>query len=110
MKKAAIGTAATRNLRGEVIPEKERSRTVARIAKTPIATGILQCPTGGFSVIGMNTTDRAVVVTLTVAVAGAVAPNVTEAGEIVQVASVGAPLQVNATLPLNPAPPVNDRG
>jgi hypothetical protein len=58
----------------------------------------------------MNKAERAVVVTLTVAVAAVVPVKVTEAGETVQLAVAGAPLQVKATVPVKPVPPVNERG
>jgi hypothetical protein len=57
---------------------------------------------------GNPTCEAAVVVTLTAAVAAVLPFNVTEAGEIVQAAPVGAPLQLNATLPLNPPLPASE--
>ena len=59
-------------------------------------------PAGGRGVVN----DAALVVTVTVAVAGLGPLTVTELGEMLQVASDGAPAQVNTTVPLNPALPV----
>jgi hypothetical protein len=51
---------------------------------------------------GNGSSDLAVVATETVAVAAVAPPTDTIAGETLHVAIAGAPLQVNATFPLNP--------
>src|SRR6266404_3217882 len=51
---------------------------------------------------GGPTSDRAVVVTVTVTFAAANPFSVTEAGATLQAAPAGAPLQVNDTVPCNP--------
>jgi hypothetical protein len=57
-----------------------------------------------------GTAERAVVLTLTVAIAGILPLIVAGLGEIVQVAASGTPLQVNDTAPLNPFEPVSVSG
>ena len=64
---------------------------------------------GGRSSVRGATIDRAVVDTLTVALAAVVPLRGSELGDTVQVASVGAPPQVSETVPVNPGVPVNAR-
>jgi hypothetical protein len=57
---------------------------------------------------GNGTSDLAVVVTVTVAVAAVAPPTETVAGEILHVVVAGAPLQLSATFPLNPPAAANE--
>jgi hypothetical protein len=101
---------AKRRSRLKYVPNKTPTRMKAASEKVPGARNFFQRMFSRLSPAGTNKDDRAVVVTLTVAVAAVLPLNVTEAGETAQVASVGAPLHVKATFPLNPVPPVNDMG
>jgi hypothetical protein len=104
---AAAGVHASTLRRREPRPI---TSSIVKMAVNATTLGAMNIRRFETSLLGVNTADRAVVVTLTVAVAGVVPLNVTDAGETVQAASAGAPLQVRATFPINPAPPVNDRG
>ena len=57
---------------------------------------------------GNNTSEAAFVVTVTVAVTAVVPLSVTVAGEMPHVAPIGAPLQVSATIGLNPLLAANE--
>ncbi len=80
-------------MRADSVKPKTRAKHT-RPHRSPWIVGFVQRATG--------VVERAVVVTVNVAVTASVPFGVTEAGEIVQVAALGAPEQVSATLCLNP--------
>jgi hypothetical protein len=57
---------------------------------------------------GNQNCDLAVVVTVSVAVAAVIPPTETVAGETLHAVVAGAPLQLSATVPLNPPPATNE--
>ena len=76
-------------------------RVMARLSSVTNVNG--EKVSGQSGCISKGATERAVVVTMIVAVTGFDPSSATDDGETEQVAIAGAPLQLNATVWLNPA-------
>jgi hypothetical protein len=100
---ASIGV---QRIRGFV---RDRKRLAMASSATPLTNSSISLIRLNLSVEpGNNTSEAAFVVTVTVAVAAVVPLSVTVAGEMLQPAPVGAPLQVSVTVGLNPPLAANE--